>query len=35
MLIDFPIDRDLKAILEQDILPKPHLEVFNYTRTPG
>jgi hypothetical protein len=32
---DFPIDRDLKAVLFDDKLPQLHLKVFNYTRTPG
>jgi hypothetical protein len=33
--IDFPIDRDLKAVLKHDKLPQPHLKVVNHTRTPG
>lgn len=33
--IDFPIDRDLKAVLEDDKLPQPHLKVFDDSRTPG
>jgi hypothetical protein len=35
LFIDFPIDRDLKAVLEDDKSLQPKLEVSNDTRTPG